>query len=96
MSAGKSFEEYRAEYTKEPFAIPLPDGTAVEVPQHTIDTVLAIRAAAAADPGNKFAGLEIAVGAENAAKIIEAWGKMPPAAWDALMADMRTAFGTKN
>jgi hypothetical protein len=96
VSGGKGFEEYRAEYAKEPFSIPLPDGTAVEVPQHTIDTVLAIRAAAAADPGNKFAGLEIPVGAENAAKIIEAWGKMPPAAWDALMADMRTAFGTKN
>jgi hypothetical protein len=94
--SGKTFEEYLAEYTREPFSIPMPDGTAVSVPQHTINTVLAIRAAAAGDPGNKFAGLEVAVGAEDAAKIIEAWGKMPPSAWDALLADMRKAFGTKN
>lgn len=97
---GKSFEEYRAEHLKEPFPLPMPDGTTVPIPLGSIDEQAAVGAAvaAASESGELtlFTGLEVLVGKEQAAKVAEAWGALPPEAWQAVMADMREHFGAGN
>lgn len=99
---GKSFADYQAEHTKEPFPVPMPDGTAIEMPLPTIDQEKAMTQAAAAarEAGEwtPFSGLEVLVGAGDAASIAAAWGAGDGSAeaWNALMDDMREHFGRKN
>lgn len=94
----KSFDEYRAEHLKEPFPLPMPDGSAVLLPMASIDQEKAVQAAiaAAGDQATRFTGLEVVAGEKNAALVAEAWGALPPEAWDAAMADMREHFGRGN
>lgn len=44
--AGKSLAEYRAEYTREPFTLPLDDGTVVSFPPPTLGQVIGAEEAA--------------------------------------------------
>lgn len=96
----KTFDEYRAEHTKEPFALPMPDGKPVLLRMASIDDEKAIERAAEAarEAGEwtRFSGLEVVAGDVEAARVAEAWGKLPPEAWDAVMADAREHFGRKN
>ena len=97
---GKSFEEYRAEHLKESFPLPMPSGPAVLLPMASIDEEAAVERAIAvareAGEWTRFTGLEVIVSAADAARIAEAWGKLPPEAWNDAMADMREHFGRKN
>lgn len=95
---GKTFAEYQAEHLKEPFPLPMPDGSTVPLPMASIDQEKAVQAeiALAGAEATRFTGLEVVTGEKDAARIAEAWGKLPPEAWDALMADMRECFGRKN
>jgi hypothetical protein len=96
----KTFEQYAAEHTKAPFPLPMPGGESIDVPYGSINQQLAALRAykAAVERGevDRFAGLEHAVGADDAAKIAEAWGTMPPEAWDAVVEDMREFHGLGN
>lgn len=94
----KTFAEYQAEHLKEPFPLPMPDGTTVSLPMASIDQERAVQAAiaAAGDQATRFTGLEVVAGEKNAALVADAWGKMPPEAWEAVMADMREHFGRGN
>ncbi|HEX4018179.1 MAG TPA: hypothetical protein VHX15_15700 [Frankiaceae bacterium] len=98
--AGKTFEQYKAEHTSEPFELPMPDGTTVALPKGSIDQHDAIKAvvaaATAAGELTRFTGTEVLVGADVAAEIAEAWGQLEPKAWDAVMADMQEHFGQGN
>lgn len=97
---GKSFDEYKAEHLKEPFPLPMPDGKPVMLPLASIDEERAVERAAAeareAGEWTRFSGLEVFIDPAEAARIAEAWGKLPPEAWDAVMTDMREHFGRKN
>lgn len=96
----KTFDEYKAEHLKEPFPLPMPDGPAVPLPKGSIDQERAVmeRVAAAREAGEltPFTGLEVIAGDADAARIAAAWGALPPAAWDAVMTDMRESFGLGN
>ena len=52
--------------------------------------------AAAGEQRTLFTGLEVIVGEETAARVAAAWGKLPPEAWNDVMADMREHFGRGN
>lgn len=93
----KSFDDYRAEHSKEPFPLPMPDGKPVLLPRTTINEQVAVTRAVAeareAGEWTPFTGLEHLVSAEDAERIKDAWGGLGPDAWDAVMADMREHFG---
>ena len=97
---GKSFADYQAEHLREPFPLPMPDGSAIPMPLPSIDQEKAMAQAAerAREAGEwtPFSGLEVLVGAEGAAQIAKAWGAGQGEAWNALMDDMREHFGRKN
>lgn len=97
---GKTFDEYLAEHTKEPFQLPMPGGAGIPLRKGSIDEQRAVleRIAAAREAGDltPFTGLEVIAGDADAAKIAKEWGKLPPEAWDAVMADMREHFGQGN
>lgn len=95
---GKTFAEYQAEHLKEPFPLPMPDGTTVPLPLASIDEqrVISERIAALGEDATPFTGVEVLVGDAAAAKIAEAWGKLPGSAWDAVMTDRREHFGQGN
>lgn len=96
----KTFDEYRAEHAKEPFPLPMPDGKPVLLPMASIGQEKAIERAVAAarEAGEwtRFSGLEVVAGEADAARVAQAWGDLPPEAWDAVMADAREHFGRKN
>jgi hypothetical protein len=96
----KTFDEYRAEHAKEPFPLPMPDGKPVMLPMASIDeedaVAEAIAAAREAGQWTRFSGMEVIISTADAARVAEAWGKLPPEAWEAAMADMRAHFGRKN
>lgn len=97
---GKTFEQYQAEHTAEPFPLPMPDGTTVPVPKASIKETAAVKAAieAARTEGasTPFTGLEVLVGDVAAAAIAEAWGDLPGDAWDDVMKERREHFGEGN
>lgn len=97
---GKSFDQYKAEHLKEPFPLPMPDGSSIPLKLGTIaeekavlDAVAKARAAGTLTP---FTGIEVLVGDVQAAEIAEAWGKLPQTAWDDVMTDRREHFGQGN
>jgi hypothetical protein len=94
---GKSFADYQAEHLKEPFPLPMPDGSEVLLPLPTIEQEKAMAKAGAeareAGEWTPFTGIEVLVGDAKAAQIEEAWSALPPEAWDAALADMRAHFG---
>lgn len=96
----KTFAEYQAEHLKEPFGLPMPDGTSIPFPLPSIDQEKAMAKAAAeaheAGEWTPFSGLEVLLGAEKAAQIAEAWSALPAEAWDEVLADAREHFGRKN
>lgn len=97
---GKSFADYQAEHLHEAFPLPMPDGTTIPLPMASIDEEAAVERAidAAREAGEwtRFTGLEVIVSAADAARIAEAWGKLPPEAWTSVMTDMRKHFGRGN
>lgn len=97
---GKSFGQYQAEHTKQPFELPMPDGSTVPLRKGSIDEQRAVRerVAAASEAGTltPFTGIEVLVGDAKAAEVAAAWGELPPEAWDAAMTDMREHFGEGN
>jgi hypothetical protein len=97
---GKSFEDYAAEYAKKPFPLPMPGGDSIPVPNFSIDTQHLMTAAARDDgspfAGTPFAGMEVLIGQDAAAKVAAAWNEVPLEAWLDMLADMRKYFGTKN
>lgn len=97
---GKTFDEYRAEHLKEPFPLPMPDGKPVLLPKDSIEqeraVLAACEAARAAGTLTPFTGLDVLVGEADAARIAEAWAKLPSSAWISAMADMREHFGQGN
>lgn len=96
----KSFDEYKAEHTREPFPLPMPGGTTVPLRKGSIDEQRAVmeRVGAAREAGTltPFTGIEVLTGDAGAAEIASAWGGLPPEAWDAAMTDMRRHFGEGN
>lgn len=95
---GKTFAEYQAEHLGEPFPLPMPDLTTILLKKGSIDEQIAVKTAiaAAGTEVTPFTGIEVLVGEESAAKIADAWGKLPGSAWDALMAARREHFGEGN
>jgi hypothetical protein len=92
----KTFEEYAAEYSREPFQWPMPKGvSSVAIPQPSFATERAA-VAAAAETGSVMDAVVLYAGVEGGAKIREAWGALPSSALNAVMTDMRKHFGTKN
>jgi hypothetical protein len=96
---GKSFDDYAAEYKREPFQLPMPGGTAVAVPQPDLKTERAAASAASAS-GNLadglMAGLLTYVPEAARPKVEEAWGTLPSTALNAVITEMRGHFGSKN
>lgn len=94
----KTFAEYQAEHLKEPFQLPMPDGTSVPIRKVSIEEERDVKAAVAVAglDATPFTGIELLVGDEAAAKIAAAWGALPADAWSAAMTDMRAHFGQGN
>lgn len=91
----RTFAQIAAEWRRDPFPFPMPDGTEIPVMQPGIFQERAAIEAANAS-GNALDGLLTYVSADDGAKIAEAWGEMPAAALHAALADMREHFSTKN
>jgi len=96
----KTFEDYAAEYAKKPFPLPMPGGETMPVPNFSIDTQHLMTAATRDDKspfyGTPFAGMEVLIGQDAAAKVAAAWSEVPLEAWLDMLADMRAYFGAKN
>jgi hypothetical protein len=95
----KSFEQYAAEYAKEPYPFPMPDGKPVLIPVPGLKKEAAAVAAgnASATLGEGLlAGLRIYAGEADGEKIDAAWGMLPSVALQEAVAEMRDYFGTKN
>lgn len=95
---GKTFADYQAEHLKEPFQLPMPDGTSVPIRKASIEEEREVKAAVAGAGADAtpFTGIELLVGDEAAANIVAAWGALPGEAWSAAMTDMRAHFGQGN
>jgi hypothetical protein len=91
----KSFEDYAAEAARAPFSFPLPGGESVSIPQPSLEAEQAAIAAANAT-GQLIDGVLTYVDEEDGQLIRDAWGKIPSIAMQAVIADMRKCFGTKN
>lgn len=96
---GKTFAEYEAQYAKEPFQLPMPGGGSVAIPQPALKVEIA--AVDSANSGANLAsgllkGLLVYVPEADREKVSEAWGTLPSSALNAVIAEMRTYFGTKN
>lgn len=96
---GKTFDDYAAEYKREPFPLPMPGGTTVAVPQPDLKAERAATSAASA-AGNLadglMAGLLTYVPEADHVKVEEAWGTLPSTALNAVITEMRDHFGSKN
>lgn len=89
----KTFEAYQAEYARDSFAWPMPDGEPpVPVPQPSLD---AERQAVAEvrKTGNMLDGLRAYISPEDFTRVAAAWGKLPSAALEAALDEMRDCFG---
>lgn len=98
---GKTFAEYQAEHAKEPFPLPMPDGTTIPLKKGSIDEQRAVHdaitaKASQAQDTTPFTGLEVLVGQDKADQIAAAWGTLPPEAWSAVMDDARKHWGEGN
>ena len=89
-----TFEEYAAQYAREPFQWPMPKGKTIPVPQPSFDVTQ--KAVAAAAAGNLMDAMVVYAGDDAGAQIAAAWGALPQTALNAVFADMRKHFGTKN
>lgn len=93
---GKTFEQYRAEYARDPFQWPMPDGESpVAVPQPSLD---AERQAVAEvrKTGNMLDGLRAYMGPDDFKRLAAAWGSLPSTALDAALDELREHFGQGN
>jgi len=96
---GKTFEEYAAEYARDPYPFPMPGGASVPVPRPDLKTEMAaVKAATAAETlgDGLLAGLQVYAGDTDGKKIADAWEKLPTGALADAVAAMRDYFGTKN
>lgn len=95
----KTFEEYAAEYAKDPYPFPMPGGAPVPVPAPSLKgDAAAVRAASGAATLGEglLAGMRVYVGDAAGEKIAAAWEVLPTAALQEAVAEMRDYFGTKN
>lgn len=93
--AGKTFEEYAAEYARDPFPWPMPGGTSVPVPQPSL------RAEAQAiehvrKSGSMLDGLRAYLPPEDFTRVASAWGSLPSTAVSGVLGEMREHFGQGN
>jgi hypothetical protein len=93
--APKSIEYYREKFARPAFPWPMPGGEPVMVPQPSIRKVSAAVAAARAS-GSLIDGLRAYLDPEEFGRLEEAWGEMPPAALDAVLADMSAHFAPQD
>lgn len=95
----KTFEQYAAEYARDPFPLPMPGGGSVSVPCPDVTTEVAAYTAAVAAgslPGGLMEGLLVYVAEADREKVSEAWGALPGTALNAVIDEMREYFGSKN
>jgi len=96
---GKTFEEYAAEYARDPYPFPMPGGRSIPVPRPDLkaETAAVKASTAAATLGEGLlAGLRVYAGDAAGQQIADAWEGVPTGALQDAVTEMRDYFGTKN
>lgn len=95
----KTFEQYKQDHAKAPYAFPMPGGASISIAQPDLKTERAA-VMAATSTGNLgdglLAGLRAYVGEADGDKITEAWSTLPTAALNEAVDEMRKHFAAES
>lgn len=88
----KTLAEYRAEYTKQPFTLPLDEKTVISIPQKTLSQVMDAEQAA----GGSILETLVILAGDQGEQLRAALLESPPGVIIAIRDDAYIYWGTKN